>query len=190
MPFPSENRREAFSMFPKRKKFQWFRILGMFSVLWHAQHTRVHRNSQKNESIHCNYICKKNFARGWLLRDFTLERVKDWWCVKDRSLTVLFGCHTIRPYILDRQYRHLPIMSFLSHSGFSLEIQRCMWRWLQWQCVYYCNRDPVKSIYHRMKKAQLSHISMIGMVVILTCYSCRVLNGCYWAHLTVNRLLK
>ena len=88
LPFLSETRREAFSMFPKRKKFQWFRILGMFSVLWHAQHTRVHRNSQKNESIHCNYICKKNFARGWLLRDFTLERVKDWWCVKDWSLTV------------------------------------------------------------------------------------------------------
>ena len=87
--FLSENRREAFNMFPKRKKFQWFRILGMFSVLWHAQHTRVHRNSQKNESIHCNYICKKNFARGWLLRDFTLERVKDWWCVKDWSLTVV-----------------------------------------------------------------------------------------------------
>ena len=82
LPFLSETCREAFSMFPKRKKFQWFRILGMFSVLWHAQHTRVHRNSQKNESIHCNYICKKNFARGWLLRDFTLERVKDW------SLTV------------------------------------------------------------------------------------------------------
>ena len=82
LPFLSENRREAFSMFPKRKKFQWFRILGMFSVLWHAQHTRVHRNSQKNESIHCNYIYKKNFARGWFLREFTLEHVKDW------SLTV------------------------------------------------------------------------------------------------------
>ena len=99
LPFLSETRREAFSMFPKRKKFQWFRILGMFSVLWHAQHTRVHRNSQKNESIHCNYICKKNFARGWLLRDFTLERVKDWWCVKDWSLTV---AHTVSAYALRR----------------------------------------------------------------------------------------
>ena len=136
LPFLSENRREAFSMFPKRKKFQWFRILGMFSVLWHAQHTRVHRNSQKNESIHCKYICKKNFARGWLLRDFTLERVKDWWCVKDWSLTVCattlhswfndagsFSYAVSTPYLLEIPIIGLDITTILHRFLLSLNLQ-------------------------------------------------------------------
>ena len=72
-----------FNMFPKRKRFQGFRNLGMFSVPCRAQHNKVHRYSQKHGSIHCNYICKNNFARERLLRDFTLE------CVKDPSLTVV-----------------------------------------------------------------------------------------------------